>query len=1011
VTRERPADPASTVEHAPSTQPEAGQPSVALPEVPGYEITGEIARGGMGVVLAARDGVFDREVAIKVLREGQDPASAAARFVRESKITARLPHPAIPPVHALGTLSSGLPFLVMKRIRGRTLAELLSQRPSPEHELARFLHIFEQVAQAVGFAHAQGIVHRDLKPANIMVGEFGEVQVMDWGVARELAQGGANAADWPETLAGPPSETLPSELGQLPSAETAAGTVLGTPSFMAPEQARGERVDARADVFALGAILCVILTGKPPFHGGKTVIDTIRLAASGDITGAVQRLDACGADAELIALTKRCLAPCMEERFPEGRAVAAAVAEYREGVEGRLRRADAERSAALAREAEQRKRRKLVQWAAGLGAAVLTLGIVGTTFGMVRAVSARAAEAEQKQKALAAAQAEKAANAHTRQTQQILLNIFADLELRKVQAEVIPLEQVLAGRLVKAGAQLNAHADRDPLALAELQNQLALSLLGLGFHKQALPLARQSVRTRTTLLGANHPATLDSRNSVAVCHYLDGKYDLAEGMYEAILRQRKQVLGSDHRATLLSMSNLGDCYRAAGKNDRAIPLYREALKRRRATLGLRHADTLTSMNNLAAAYQFIGEYKQALPLFEEAFKRRQALLGPGHLDTLVSLGNLAHCYSTLDQHDRALPLLQQAMTRMKERFGVDHPSTLTSMSNLALGYHSAGLFDKALPLMEETLRLSRSKLGADHPDTLVNLGNLASCYLAVKRVDRAIPLYEETLKLQTARLGADHPHTLLAMNNLARGYQSLGKLDLAIPLYEKALERMQAKQKANNNDSIGLMTNLGLAYRAAGKPERAVALLEQVLAFRKARQGANHPLTLASLTNLAEAHVDNRQGAKAVPLYEEFLNRKRQQAKPDDPFFAGYLLQIAPQLMRGNQFVAAEKHFREALGILDKLAPTAWATADTRSQLGGALLRQRKYAEARPLLLAGYEGLCKARQKPASARVNLVAALDRLIRLSEALELPEEVRKWQAEKQRLIAPPPDKESK
>src|SRR5947209_4533120 len=148
-----------------------------LPAVPGYRVLREIARGGMGRVLGAHDLTLDRDVALKVLL----PGAHADRFVRESKITARLPHPGIPPVHALGTLADGSPFLAMKLIAGQTLADELKTADRP-----RLLQACTQVCQAVGFAHSRGVIHRDLKPANIMVGAFGEVQVMDWGLAKDL---------------------------------------------------------------------------------------------------------------------------------------------------------------------------------------------------------------------------------------------------------------------------------------------------------------------------------------------------------------------------------------------------------------------------------------------------------------------------------------------------------------------------------------------------------------------------------------------------------------------------------------------------------------------------------------------------------------------------------------------------------------------------------------------------------------------------------------------------------
>ena len=365
-----------------------------LPDVPGYVIEREIARGGMGMILAARDVSLGRDVAIKVLLPEHATLDAAQRFIVEAKITARLPHPAIPPVHQLGTLADGNPFLAMKLIRGRTLADELKATDRVK-ELPRFVQIFEQIAQSVGFAHSQGVIHRDLKPANVMVGAFGEVQVMDWGLAKDLAPELRDRRE-PAVLASGRRE--PAVLGaDIPVTEqfahadrspayTVAGAVMGTPAYMPPEQARGEVVDARADVFTLGGILCNILTGRPPFTG-STVRDTVRLAAEGDVTSAFSRLDECGADADMIALCKRCLSPKAKDRPTDGKAVADEVAAYRAAVDERLRKAETERAAAEARAAEeantlreveariaeQRKRRR-VQVALACAVGLMLLG-------------------------------------------------------------------------------------------------------------------------------------------------------------------------------------------------------------------------------------------------------------------------------------------------------------------------------------------------------------------------------------------------------------------------------------------------------------------------------------------------------------------------------------------------------------------------------------------------------------------------------------------------------------
>jgi serine/threonine protein kinase len=217
------------------------------PEIPGgrYEILDRLARGGMGCVWRARDTELARDVAIKVLDGPAIDDRARTRMVREARILARLEHPGIVPVHDVGDLPDGRTWYAMKRVDGRRLDEV-ARGSTP---LAERLRLFGRICEAVAFAHARGVVHRDLKPDNVMVGSFGEVLVMDWGVARVLDE-----AEIPE----PPEPGGPAPRGPAPAAPgTRPGTVLGTPGWMSPEQAAGrsDAADRRSDVWALGAIL------------------------------------------------------------------------------------------------------------------------------------------------------------------------------------------------------------------------------------------------------------------------------------------------------------------------------------------------------------------------------------------------------------------------------------------------------------------------------------------------------------------------------------------------------------------------------------------------------------------------------------------------------------------------------------------------------------------------------------------------------------------------------------
>jgi serine/threonine-protein kinase len=343
-----------------------------------YELLAEIARGGMGAVLRSRDTDLGRDIAVKVLLQAhQDKPGMVLRFIEEAQIGGQLQHPGILPVYELGAFPDRRPYFTMKLVKGRTLAQLLKDRPDPAQDRPRFLKVFEHVCQTLAYAHGRGVIHRDLKPANVMVGAFGEVYVMDWGLAKVVT---AEAADRERRPPAPDVSVIRTRRGEDSSevptgAQTQAGSVLGTPAYMPPEQALGEveRLDERADVFGLGAILCEILTGKPPYVGNDTA-QVHRRAIRADLTDALARLDGCGADPGLVGLTKRCLEAEPEDRPRDAGVLAQELTAHLESVEARLRQAEVDGAEARARATEERKRRRL---ALALGGAVVVLLLLG----------------------------------------------------------------------------------------------------------------------------------------------------------------------------------------------------------------------------------------------------------------------------------------------------------------------------------------------------------------------------------------------------------------------------------------------------------------------------------------------------------------------------------------------------------------------------------------------------------------------------------------------------------
>jgi serine/threonine-protein kinase len=299
-----------------------------------YEAGEVVGQGGMGVVRLCRDRRIGRSIAMKVLRSGHETHSEAqARFLREARVQGQLEHPGIVPVHELGTLADGTTYFTMKRVAGRTLEEVLQalRRSDPEVKTTytrhKLLTAFSNVCMSVAFAHSRGVVHRDLKPANVMLGAFGEVHVLDWGIAKihgapDLPTGRASAA--------PPRPARNIDTGDSKDS-TREGEILGTPGYMPPEQVQGRAdLDARADVYALGAILFEILSLEP-LHRGETVDDVLFETLGGVDARPSQRRPDLGIPPELDRICARATAQDAAQRYATPQRMAEELDRFLEG--------------------------------------------------------------------------------------------------------------------------------------------------------------------------------------------------------------------------------------------------------------------------------------------------------------------------------------------------------------------------------------------------------------------------------------------------------------------------------------------------------------------------------------------------------------------------------------------------------------------------------------------------------------------------------------------------------
>ncbi len=946
-----------------------------------YTLEEMIAEGGMGEVwLANQTEPVKRKVALKLIKPGMDSRAVLQRFEQERQALAMMDHPNIARVLDGGMTPAGQPFFVMELVSGVPLTMFCDEAMLTPGER---LELFVPICHAVQHAHQKGIVHRDLKPANILVTTFDGrpvPKVIDFGVAKATA-------------------------GKITdeSMSTQFGSIIGTLEYMSPEQAgfSGVDIDTRADIYSLGVILYELLTGLRPIDAKRlkkaAITEMIRIIREEEPSKPSTRLSADDSLPSLAALRQteprklmgmlrgdldwvvmKCLEKERERRYETASGLARDIERYLEGntVEARppsasyrLRKFAWKHAAALAT-------------AAGF-ALLLALATAVSTWQAFRAIKAEA-------------RAKTEAGNATSEARRALL---AEEQARADRDRAVNAQRQARAEADKARA-INDFLTNDLLTQAEPSNNAVEDRVTLlDVLDRAAPKVGGRFAGKPAVEAAVRQALAESFHGLA-------SWEKAEREFRATLDLARRP-DADPASLYQAQVRLAHVLRHRGRvDDETLELARSGAEGLMRLLGPDDPETLTARDSLAAAYMAAGRPADAIPVFEAAFKLAEARRGPGHPTTLTLRSNLLAAYQDAGRTAESIPLLETAAKQNESALGPNNPATLAARNNLATAYRAAGRTAEAIAINEALVKNVQSVLGPNHPNTLIVRSNLAGAYRAAGRTSDAIALDETVVKQMESSLGSDNPITLNNRGYLAVAFGEAGRTAEAIALLEATLNSMNAKLGPKHPSTLTVRSNLAAAYHDTGLIAEAVAILEEVLPTLRKVSGPRHAATLKTSATLATAHESLSRWDRAEPLWREIVARRHDTVGPDSPILAGDLESLGSNLLRRHKPVDAEPPLRESLAIREKTQSDDWATFNTRSLLGGALLGQQKYTDAEPLLLQAYEGM-KQREKtiPPRSKPRLIEAGERLVQLYEATNKKDDVAKWRKELEAIKSAP------
>ncbi|WP_182868751.1 serine/threonine-protein kinase [Rhodopirellula sp. JC639] len=731
---------------------------------PRYQIGPSIGLGGIGEVFRVFDRTGQRSLALKTLqRRFVGDQAAVVRFMREGLLTGTLQHPGVPPVYDQGRFDDQTPFFTMKLVEGQTLHQILQSRSPGAEDLGALVGVFESVAQTLAYAHSQNVVHRDLKPQNIMVGRFGEVQVMDWGLAKRLGEDLTVVTD-PDSVSssGPanPKIVVPSEPDSASSATpdrsdlTTAGDIVGTPGYMAPEQARGEveSVDKRVDVFALGAILFQILRGRTLFEADSRA-DMVEKARRGDLSDALGQLDQHRDDRELVSLCRQCLATDPASRPADASYVAEATTKFIASLERRIRQAEIQRSRSEVRIVESRKRQR---WIVAMTSVLTLLAILSSLIiGFQWRKATRAVRAE--------SEARDVAEKEIKTTTEI--NEFLNRVLSSNLPEQLGHDVTLREVVDQTVSDLDGKFTQRPRVEGSLRRTLGESYRWLGEPD----IAEQQYRLSLAALEIAEPfdelevlETKDRLAGVLRSRGDEGDFEESKRLRTEVLRRTRALLGESHERTITAMNNLGTVLIELNELDAAAELFRNALRRIDASPNPEQHSRPSLLANLADVDRMKGHWDSAESIYLQVIDAPEASTYEKDL-AMIQLGQMLHA---AQRYDESLRYLRRSFELREAYYGPRHPLTLSAMRKMSRVLDESERYDELLELLGDSLdRHAKELLPAAGP--ICEARSLrAKALIGLGRDEEAEAYLKETIELISRERGDQHKYAQAAKQQL-----------------------------------------------------------------------------------------------------------------------------------------------------------------------------------------------------------------------------------------------------